>query len=268
MEFILAMDMAAVLGATALIAGVGLLIGILLGLASMKFHVEVDEKEIQIREELPGNNCGGCGFAGCDALAAAIAKGEAPAGACPVGGAAVAEKIAAITGAEAEVTRKVAFVKCTGKADAASKKYEYTGNIDCRQANYVTGGGDKGCIYGCLGYGSCTNVCDFDAIHVVNGVALVNRENCVACGKCVGICPKNLIELIPYEAKAVVGCSSKEKGKDVKAVCNVGCIGCGMCARNCPANAIILENNIAYIDQEVCIGCGLCKTKCPVKVIK
>lgn len=262
------MDMSAVLLATALIAGLGLLIGILLGLAAIKFEVKVDEKEIAIREELPGNNCGGCGYAGCDALAAAIAKGEAKANACPVGGAPVAEKISAITGEAAEAVRNVAFVKCSGNCEVAKKKYEYTGNEDCRQANYVTGGGDKACNYGCLGYGSCVSVCEFDAIHIVNGIAVVNKENCVACGKCTEICPKNLIELIPYEAVAKVSCSSKDKGKDVKAVCSVGCIGCGLCARNCPVGAITVEDNVAHIDQEVCTGCGLCKTKCPVKIIK
>ena len=34
----------------------------------------------QSLEFLPGNNCGGCGYAGCSGLAAAIVKGEAPVG--------------------------------------------------------------------------------------------------------------------------------------------------------------------------------------------
>ena len=70
---------------------VGILIGVFLGVASEKFKVEVDEREVLVREELPGNNCGGCGYAGCDALAKAIAAGEAAVDACPVGGAAVPE---------------------------------------------------------------------------------------------------------------------------------------------------------------------------------
>ena len=61
--------------AAALVGGVGLFIGIFLGVAGKKFAVEVDEREVQVREALPGNNCGGCGFPGCDGLAAAIAKG-------------------------------------------------------------------------------------------------------------------------------------------------------------------------------------------------
>ena len=60
--------------AAVLVGGVGLFIGVFLGLAGKKFAVEVDEKEVAVREQLPGNNCGGCGYPGCDGLAAAIAK--------------------------------------------------------------------------------------------------------------------------------------------------------------------------------------------------
>ena len=110
--------MSAVILAIAVVGGVGLFVGIFLGIAAIRFKVEVDEKEVAIREELPGNNCGGCGFAGCDALAKAIAEGKAPANACPVGGAPVGEKIAAILGVSAGAAeKKVAFVRCKGTCD-------------------------------------------------------------------------------------------------------------------------------------------------------
>ena len=64
--------------------------------------------------------------------------------------------------------------------------------------------------------------CAFDAIHVVDGVAVVDEEKCVACGKCVAACPNSLIELVPYESKHRVQCSNHAKGKDVKAVCSCG----------------------------------------------
>ena len=96
--------------AAAVVGIVGIVIGVLLGIASEKFKVEVDEKEILVRAELPGNNCGGCGYAGCDALAKAIAEGKAKVDQCPVGGAPVGEKIAAIMGVEAgSAEKKVAF---------------------------------------------------------------------------------------------------------------------------------------------------------------
>lgn len=110
-------------------------------------------------------------------------------------------------------------------------------------------------------------VCEFDAIHVENGIAVVDKEKCVACGKCIKVCPKKLIELVPYEQKYLVACGSNDFGKDVKAVCQAGCIGCKMCERNCEFDAIYVENNIAHIDYDKCTNCGKCKEKCPVKVI-
>ena len=101
--------------AAAVVGILGILIGVFLGVASEKFKVETDEKEILVRNELPGNNCGGCGYAGCDALAKAIAAGEAEVGACPVGGASVAAKIGAIMGVDSgSSVKKVSFVKCKG----------------------------------------------------------------------------------------------------------------------------------------------------------
>ena len=108
------MNISAIIAATILVAAVGLFIGVFLGAAGKKFAVEIDEKEVAIREALPGNNCGGCGFPGCDGLAAAIAKGEAPVNRCPVGGEPVGKIIAGIMGqAAVETARQVAHVKCS-----------------------------------------------------------------------------------------------------------------------------------------------------------
>ena len=205
--------------AAAVVGILGILIGIFLGIASEKFKVEVDEKEILVRNELPGNNCGGCGYAGCDALAKAIAAGQAEVGACPVGGASTAEKIGAIMGvAGGTAEKKVAFVKCKGTCDKTKVQYNYYGVDDCKKVSVVPGAGEKACTYGCMGYGSCVKACAFDAIHVVDGVAVVDKEKCVACGKCVSSCPNHLIELVPYKAEHLVQCSSHDKGKDVKSV--------------------------------------------------
>ena len=115
--------MQSILIATVTVGAIGLLIGLLLIMVDKKFKVEVDEKELAVRSYLPGNNCGACGFAGCDAMAAAIAKGEAPVNGCPVGGAPIAEQIARIMGVEAtEAERNVAFVKCSGSCDKVSQR--------------------------------------------------------------------------------------------------------------------------------------------------
>ncbi|MDE6186136.1 MAG: RnfABCDGE type electron transport complex subunit B, partial [Lachnospiraceae bacterium] len=100
------MSITGVLTAVVVVGGVGLFIGLFLGIAAIQFKVEVDEKEEAVLAALPGNNCGGCGFPGCSGLAAAIAKGEAPVNACPVGGEAVGKVIAGIVGVEASETTR------------------------------------------------------------------------------------------------------------------------------------------------------------------
>ncbi|MGN0293462.1 MAG: RnfABCDGE type electron transport complex subunit B [Lachnospiraceae bacterium] len=249
---------------------VGIIVAVLLGIAAEAFKVEVDERVTAVRGELPGNNCGGCGYAGCDGLAAAIVAGNARVDQCPVGGAAVGQKIAAILGVEASMSeRKVAYVKCAGTCDKAGNKYNYYGVDDCLKAVIVPGGGAKVCSYGCLGLGSCTRVCDFDSIAIVDGVAKVNTETCKACGNCANVCPKHLIDMIPYSAteKSIVVCSSHDKGKAVKDSCDAGCIGCGACKKQCEAGAIDIVNNLAVIDYDKCTGCGKCADKCPRNII-
>lgn len=259
--------MMGIIDAVLIVAGVGLVIGIVLGIAGKVLAIEVDEKEVAVREALPGNNCGGCGYPGCDGLAAAIAKGEAEPSACPVGGAQVAKTIADIMGVETTVTKKFAYVACSGDCDKTKNKYEYYGNMSCQDAANIPGSGAKACSYGCLGLGSCVSVCEFDAIHVENGKAVVDRDKCKACGKCVSACPKNLISIISEDVKYMVKCKSKDKGRDVMQACSAGCIGCGLCAKNCPAQAIDFEFNLATVIQEKCEQCGACAEKCPKKVI-
>jgi len=262
------MDFTTIIISVLTLALLGLFIGLFLGISAKKLAVEVDPNEEKVLAALPGANCGGCGYAGCAAMAAAIAKGEAPTNGCPVGGAEVAEKVAAIMGIEAvDSVRMRAFVKCNGNCNNAVKQYEYTGVKDCEMIAFVPGGGEKACSFGCTGYGNCVKACPFDAISVINGVAVVNKDLCKACGKCVAACPKKLIELVPYDATTAVMCASKDKGPDVMKKCQVGCIGCGLCKKNCPQEAITVDNFLAHIDYEKCIGCNVCVEKCPKKSI-
>ena len=263
------MNITAIIFAAVVVGGVGILIGFFLGVSGEKFKVEVDERETAILDVLPGNNCGGCGYAGCSGLAAAIVKGEAPVNQCPVGGAPVAAKVGEIMGVAAEEGEKqVAFVKCAGTCEKAHQDYEYTGNEDCAAMAFVPNGGPKSCNYGCLGFGSCVKACPFDSIHVVDGIAVVDPLTCKACGKCVAKCPRHLIELIPYDQKVAVDCSSHDKGKQVMAACEIGCIGCKKCEKTCPNGAITVEDFCAHIDYEKCTGCGACKEACPRGVIR
>lgn len=251
-----------------LVLGVlGLLFGVLLSIASKVFAVEMNPVVGNILGVLPGANCGACGFPGCEGLANAIAEGKAPTNACPIGGNAVAQKVAAILGSEAgEVARQVAVVRCNGTCDLAKDKYKYYGIKDCRYMAQI-GGGNKACSYGCLGCGTCKDVCPFDAIEMVDGVAHIIKDKCKACNKCVVICPKKIIELMPYDRHTVIKCASQDKGKTVRENCKVGCIGCQICVKKCPKQTINFENNLAHIDYSGCIDCKTCVKNCPMKTI-
>lgn len=247
--------------------GLGLLMGALLALASKLFAVKKDEKAEAIKECLPGANCGGCGYSGCDAYAAAVSAGDAPVNKCSVGGAEAASKIAQIMGVDAGAqVRMRAQVMCSGTGEYAKKKYIYEGIDDCVAASKI-GGGDKMCKNGCIGLGNCVRACPFDAIVVEDGVAAVDYSKCKGCGICVSACPKGIIKLIPFDAKHWVGCMSVDDGKNTRKVCDVGCISCKICQKNCPAGAINVDNFVASIDYDKCTGCDICTDKCPRHII-
>ena len=246
----------------------GLGFGAVLAVAGKKFSVESDPKIDLITDILPGANCGGCGFAGCEAFAAGIVKGEAEMDACPVEGDVIPEKISVIMGKPIEKPsiRYRAQVMCSGTNDLAKHKYRYVGIHDCISANRLAGG-DKACPNGCLGYGTCMKHCKFDAIRMVNGVAVIDYDKCKACGVCAIGCPKKLIKLIPFDATHWVGCIPSGKGAVTKSYCNIGCIACKICEKKCPKDAIHITASAAFIDYDKCTSCGDCEMACPRRVI-
>lgn len=256
-----------ILYAALVLGGAGLVCGLLLAIAAKYLAVETDERVEKIVEILPNANCGGCGFAGCGAFAQAVVDGKADPSACAAGGAEAVEKIADIMGVEVDAKEPaIAVVLCQGTHNNASVRYEYDGIDDCLAAARL-GGGQKACTYACLGFGNCVKACAFDAIKIVNGVAVTDSEKCTGCGSCVEACPKGVIKLIPKKIKYFVGCSSKDKGAAMKEKCTAGCIGCKICEKNCPDGAIAINDNLAVIDYEKCTGCGICAEKCPKKII-
>ena len=162
--------------------------------------------------------------------------------------------------------KKTAFVHCQGDCDKTVQKAHYSGIADCNDLAVVPGGTEKACPYSCCGYGSCVKACAFDAIHVVNGVAVVDKEKCTACGACIKACPKALISFVPYKKKYIVACKNLLKGKQVKDACSIGCIACGICEKNCPFDAIHVLNDLAVMDEK-CKDCGICAQKCPTSAI-
>jgi len=252
------------------LAGLGIVFGVALAIVASRFVVKVDPKVEQVRETLPGANCGACGFAGCMGYAeAVVGNPDVAVSLCAPGKSAVAEKIAVITGKKAEkVDPKIARVFCQGGTSLSQRKFIYIGVQDCAAA-VLAAGGDKSCEYGCLGYATCMRACPFDAITMsADNLPIINPEKCTACGKCVAACPKQVIELAKASKAVVISCHSRDKGVDVKKKCQVGCIACGICVRTCPVDAIKIDNNLARIDHEKCIVCGLCVKKCPTSAIK
>lgn len=248
----------------------GLAMGLFLAFASIKFEVQVDPKIEAISGILPGANCGGCGFPGCSGYAAAIVEQGAPMSLCAPGGAAVAAKIGEIMGASVDVSSEkvVARVLCQGDNTRTTKIYKFDGELQTCAAMMLYAGGDKSCVYSCLGHGDCEKVCPVGAIKVnEKGIAEVDEDKCISCGLCQKACPKKVIAMLPQSKKVTVTCSSKEKGAAAKKACTTACIGCGICAKNCPVGAITVENNLAKIYPAKCISCGICATKCPTKAI-
>lgn len=263
------MDFNTIMIAAGILGIMGLLFGVGLAFASKKFAVEIDPRVVAVREAVPGANCGACGYPGCDGFAQAVVKGVAPVNGCPVGGADTALAVAQIMGLDAgESVKKVARVKCDGHDENCGNRYDYDGIDSCLAANMLNGGPKK-CLYGCMGLGSCVQICPFDAIHINDkGLAEVDPEKCTACNKCIVICPKNVISLVPYEQLTIVSCNNYDKGPMVKKNCNVACIACGICERNCPHDAIHVINNLAEIDYDKCTNCMICVEKCPTKAIQ
>ncbi len=247
---------------------IGLLFGIILAFAAKFFNVKIDPLVAKVRNALPGVNCGGCGYPGCDKFAEKVAAGEAKINGCPVSSAEQKEELARIMGVEAQdVEPLAAVVRCIGTNDKVEIKYEYDGIQDCA-ALAALSNGNKGCKYACLGMGNCERVCPTDAIKMENGVAVIDKHKCIACGKCVIECPRDVISLIPVSAKAIIKCSTQDRGKDVTKVCSVGCIGCGMCVKACEFDAIKMDGNLPVIDHDKCENCGMCAEKCPTGCIE
>jgi len=235
--------------AAATMLALAVVMAYLLGWASKALHVEVDPRVEQVNEALPGANCGGCGYVGCNEYAEAVVlKGERI-NKCTVGGVSCAKALAEILGVEMEQSWPMRpIVHCGARWDDRLKRNDYRGEPTCAGANLVSG--VQGCAYGCLGFGDCERACAFDAIHVVDGLATVDYQKCVGCGACERACPRHIISMVPFKAEQMLAvlCSNKDFGKDVKAVCKVGCLGCKACSR---ISALFkIADNLPRIDYD------------------
>jgi electron transport complex protein RnfB len=221
-----------IFGAATVMLLLAVVMSSVLGWANRAFHVEVDPRIEKLSLLLPGANCGGCGRVGCGEYAEAIVNEGAAVTECPVGGPTLADAIADIMGVEAGVTiPKKAVVHCRGHAPDRLGRTDYAGEQTCSAAHLVAG--QQSCVYGCLGLGECVEACEYDAIHIVDGLAEVDYENCIGCGACSKVCPRDLISMEPFKHDQilVVQCANVDPGAAVRKQCSVGCIGCKACVK-------------------------------------
>ena len=242
---------------------IGLICGVGLAVASSVMAVKEDTRFTELRECLPGANCGACGYTGCDGYAKALLEPGTKTNLCVPGADAAAAKIAALLGVEAEdVVEKIAVVQCAGTCEATAVKADYRGIPSCAAAKLFFGGNGS-CIFGCLGFGDCARACPKGAICLRNGIASIDPSMCIGCGICAQTCPQKIIEVVPDVIRTEVLCSSLMNGPATKKACSNGCIGCKKCEKTCPNGAITVSNFLARIDWDKCTACGACAEACP-----
>ncbi len=244
--------------------GLGLVTATILAMASRVFHVDEDPRVEAVMEVLPGANCGGCGYAGCEGYAIAVVTDpDIPANKCCAGGEGTSIAVGNLTGKTVTASEPLrSFRRCDKVAGNVALRYDYQGIPSCAAAALLFEGSDA-CTFSCLGYGDCAEICPFEAITMHDGLSHVNWNKCIGCGLCVNACPRNTLELIPMRSRLAIFCSTKNKLKAVMEVCEAGCINCGKCVKKCPANAISNKSGRIEIDHILCLSYGPdCKMAC------
>ncbi|NLE54686.1 MAG: 4Fe-4S binding protein [Lentisphaerae bacterium] len=247
---------------------IGVLLGLAIALTVRYFGAPVDPLAEQVAELMPGANCGACGFAGCNDYVQAMVSGKAKPGLCPSQSADALQKVCVLLGVASEGrAEKVAVVCCSGTDQYAIRRAFYNGVNDCHSAMLVAGG-SKGCVYGCLGLGSCARACPFGAIEMrADHIAVVHPEICVGCGKCVTVCPRRIIKLVPKSAPVHVFCSSPEKAPVKRKVCSAACIGCRKCVKAAGENQMFINGFLASVNYENPPSADIVAV-CPPKVLR
>ncbi len=217
--------------------------------AYSKWHVEENPLYQLVDELLPQVNCGACGYPGCRAFAEALVNKKVLPGQCTVSSANVHEKIAEILSVDVgRFEKKVARLACAGGDNVAKKQAVYSGLDSCRAAALVAGGANS-CAWGCLGFGDCAKVCQFNALSMSeNHLPVVDEIKCTACNDCVEICPKDLFSLHPISHRLWVTCNNRDIGDELLMNCEVACTACGRCAHDAVEDLITMRDNLPVID--------------------
>jgi len=252
---------------------IALVSALLLYFLLQKFKVIEDPRIDKVQEILPGANCGGCGSAGCRNFAERCVKASTLDGLyCPVGGAQTMTQVGSILGMEVkEEAPMVAVVKCQTICNNRPVTSKYDGALNCHISQTIFTG-ESTCPFSCLGYGDCTLVCQFDALHINpdTGSVVVDTDKCTGCASCVKACPKHILELRkkwPKNRQIYIKCTNEDKGGIARKDCTNACIGCSKCVKECPFDAITVTNNLAHIDTLKCRLCRKCVKVCPTGAI-
>lgn len=180
---------------------IGLAAATILAAAARWFYVPEDPRLAAIKAALPGINCGGCRFVGCDGAARAVLEGQALVNVCVSGGGEVAAALAKVMGVglvASEACRPL--VACQGER-GLERRYVYAGLQDCR-AEHFLGRGAAGCIQGCLGHGTCVRACPFDALRLNHERRPeVDLSRCRGCGRCEAVCPRDILRVSGLSAR-------------------------------------------------------------------
>lgn len=254
--------------------GLGLTAAAILAVASRVFYVEEDPRVEAVMDVLPGANCGGCGYAGCEGYAVAVLNDPSVSAAlCVAGSEEISIAVGDLTGKTVAATEPLlSFRRCEKLAGNVGLRYEYQGMPSCAAATLLAGGADV-CSWSCLGFGDCVQVCPFSAMKTEGGLVHVIAEKCTGCGLCVHACPRNSLELIPRRARISVFCATKDKLRAVMEVCEVGCINCGKCVKACPGKAINTIDSRIEVDHIKCLNYGpeceeVCVKECPRHILR
>lgn len=250
-------------------AALGVVLAMLLAVASRRLYVYEDPRIDEVEDMLPHSNCGACGTPGCRPFAEMLIKGEVEPGQCTVNSADANQEIADYLGVDVgSIEKQVARLACAGGVHVARTRARYEGMKSCRAASLVSGGG-KGCTWGCLGLADCEVVCDFDAITMNrHGLPVVDAEKCTACGDCVEVCPKKLFSLQPVSRRLWVACKNQQPGDEAELECEVACTACARCSADAPEGLITMQNELAVIDySKNALASRIAIERCPTGAI-
>jgi electron transport complex protein RnfB len=152
-----------------------MVIGLILGYAAIRFHVDSDPVVDQVDALLPQTQCGQCGFAGCRPYAEAIAAGAADINQCPPGGEVTIQNLANLLG-----------------VDAKPLNPEH----GAHQEKTVVVIDEQTCI-GCT---LCIQACPVDAIlGAPKHMHTVIQSECTGCNLCIPPCPVECIHIVPVQ---------------------------------------------------------------------